>query len=353
MLLSTRSLLLAIGMVSVGTVILAACGSTPSSQFGDGKEKEEGTSSGSFGNPFGSNDAATAPDVDLYANDPPPKWCGPTNGPAAPPPPGGTEDCPDDKNKPGCGCGTPGEQAPCWTGLRANRNLGICKDGVTTCLAVNETRNAWGECVGQVLPVVGGKGKDACRCFSQGEWKLANLTTCFIHTGDPATPQNVYALAAPLDQNNQPLCSAQGNPPFKPPSDTWTADSLNVDCAGHFKLCFELKAGNFDDPKPTDCSLAKVCVEADYEKENVEQAFPPLPSWYSTDTACGYKWEEEGGYGEMTVIGKSVRCDEIDDGSGNSFVFNRVRYCPKKCRSGQNPDDPECKACQAAGSGKF
>ena len=33
-------------------------------------------------------DTAEAPDEDPYANDPPPKWCGPKGGPAAPPPPG-------------------------------------------------------------------------------------------------------------------------------------------------------------------------------------------------------------------------------------------------------------------------
>ena len=50
--------------------------------------------------------------------------------------------------------------------------------------------------------------------------------------------------------------------PAKPASD-WSKDTLKVDCAGHFKLCYELKAGKYEDPKATDCSLTKLCVESD------------------------------------------------------------------------------------------
>src|SRR5262245_19509351 len=52
----------------------------------------------------------------LLEKDPFPKWCGPPAGKTEPPPPGGTEDCPDDKNVVGCPCPQVGATAPCWPG---------------------------------------------------------------------------------------------------------------------------------------------------------------------------------------------------------------------------------------------
>jgi hypothetical protein len=124
-----------------------------------------------------------------------------------------------------------------------------------------------------------------------------------------------------------------------------------VDCAGKFKLCYAMKAGSFDAPKPTDCLVAETCTEGDYAKENVEQAFPELPAWVGADPACAKQFTEKGGYGEMSVVGQSVLCDKIDDGSGKAQVFNRVRYCELACNS--NPSLPQCANCQQGGSGQF
>lgn len=78
----------------------------------------------------------------------------------------------------------------------------------------------------------------------------------------------------------------------------------------------------------------KVCVEADYSKENVEQPFPDLKGWATTSTTCAAKWDSIGGYGEMSVV-----------------VFNRVKYCPSSCTAGSTA--AACKNCQAGGSGSF
>lgn len=348
-----RNVVIALSVSAATLFLVAACGSSDST-FDDSPHNGDpafGTD-GSF-----TNDPNAKPDAgDPYANDPPQLWCGP-NPQDAPPPPGGTPDCPSDKNKPGCGCDTVGQTAACWTGLRANRELGACKDGTTTCMQKDENTKAWGPCDGEVLPS-GTTGPAACKCFSRGQWKLANLSPCFIeyNTTDPAGPW--YAYSGTLDPGDAGTVSCtngqtQTPPPTKPTGD-WTTDTLNVDCAGHFKLCYELKAGDFANPQASDCSLSgKICVEADYAKENVEQTFPPIGSWVATDTACATKWQASGGYGEMTVIGKSVRCDVVDDGKGNPFVFNRVKYCPQKCQNGQNPTDPECANCQTGGSGEF
>jgi hypothetical protein len=342
--------------------VVVACGSSDGSEFGD----PNGNGSlldGSFG------DGGLPDGGDPYANDPPPKWCGPADQPE-PPKPTGTEQCPSDKNKPGCGCDNVGEEAPCWTGFRVNRNLGICKDGVATCEQVSETNRVWSDCVGQVLPAPGAtKGPQACKCFSEGQWKIDNLSPCFMEwcsqtEPDPDNPGSERcvqssvtartAVSTEMVPGGASKCPAQSQQPPQPkPTVIWSTNSLKVDCAGHFKLCYELKAGNFEDPKATDCSLTKVCTEADYLKENVEQPFPDLAGWVSQDRACIEKWEASGGYGEMTVVGESVLCDQVGDGSGGSYVFNRVKYCPSKCRGGANAEDPECKNCQQGGSGTF
>jgi hypothetical protein len=94
-----------------------------------------------------------------------------------------------------------------------------------------------------------------------------------------------------------------------------------------------------------------VCTEGDYPKENVDTKFPPFPAWKTTDAACAKEFAENGGYGEMTVEGKSVHCEAIDDGMGQPLVFNRVKYCPLHC--GSDPKGPGCTDCTVGSSGAF
>ena len=326
--------------------LVVACGSSDGSEFGDGGGPTFIDQDGSFGE--GGIDSG-----DLYANDPLPKYCLVDGGVGAPPLPTGTDQCPSDKNKPGCGCDTLGATAACWTGLRANRNLGQCKDGMTTCVQVSENTKAWGPCSDEVLPTVGAKGKAGCSCFSEGRWKITNLIPCFVNKAGSGT---FYAYSAKQNPDNSVTCGAipSGDPPYPPADpDHWSTDTVSVDCAGHFKLCYEIKGGKYETPGATDCSLTKVCVEGDYPAEGQEVAFPNLPAWHSENTACAQVFRDVGGYGEMTVQGISVRCDNVDDGTGNAFVFNRVKYCPTKCENGANPSDPDCANCQTGGSGQF
>jgi len=328
----------------------AACSSTEDGDTSDTSGNQPGGGgTGQFGGASSTSSSGNVNTGDPYANDPPPKWCGPTSQPT-PPKVTGSPECPDDKNKPGCACDTLGEKKPCWTGLRAQRSHGICKDGQTTCIRKNENENAWGECEGEVLPDQSAtKGAEACKCFSVGQWKLDNLSPCFVDWGS-----GPYGISTVEDASGGSACPdiPQGSsPPPKAPSQAWSKNTLTADCAGHFKLCYELKAGSFDNPSPSDCSLAKVCVEADYVKENVEQAFPDLKGWATTSTTCAAKWNSIGGYGEMSVVGESVLCDAVDDGAGNARVFNRVKYCPNTCTAGSTA--PECANCQAGGGGTF
>jgi hypothetical protein len=78
---------------------------------------------------------------------------------------------------------------------------------------------------------------------------------------------------------------------------------------------------------------------------------PDIPAWSSPETECAAKFVATGGYGEMSVIGKSIECDVVDDGKGNPYVFSRTDYCPPSCQS--TPELEECMHCSTGGSGMF
>lgn len=351
-----------LGALGAGLIVSLAfaCGSSSrDSGFDENADKKPGDGSELDGS-FGSNSDAGDPVVDQYANDPPAPWCGPAGEPE-PPQPGGTLECPDDKNKPGCACKTAGEKAPCWTGLRKHRHLGVCKDGETTCIKKTELQLEWGECKGEVLPTAGAtKGAGACTCFSGGQWKIANVTPCTLAsdcTSQDISTCKTFKEVSTILNGNSVECPAE-NPPTQPPSQPWSTSTLKVDCAGHFKLCLRLRAGDFNAPSTNDCILGEVCTEGDYKEANVEQAWPDLPGWLGKDDACAAKWaktpaDKSPGYAEMIVKGQSVRCDAIDDGNGNDLVFNRTQFCPTKCNDSAHAQDAECVSCQQSGAGSF
>ena len=153
-----------------GTAAIAACCSGIAGAFrhlttavsrdatsnsSSGGSSGSGSSSGVIGM-FGdgsTNDAALPPDP----SDPQPKICTENDG-------GmeivqqvdaavyGSIECPSDKNLQNCPCSPLGATAACWTGTRATRNVGQCKDGTTTCVMQSENGNRWGQCMGEVLP---------------------------------------------------------------------------------------------------------------------------------------------------------------------------------------------------------
>jgi hypothetical protein len=237
--------------------------------------------------------------------------------------------------------------AACWPGKRINRMHGICVDGTTTCTATQEFGLLWGPCNDYELPVEGALvGPDACRCFSAGTWKLSNLSPC-IYDGE----KGFYLYSSTLGPNNEIQCGSNVPDPPPEPEEDWGTSALNVDCAGQFKLCYAIKAGKVLDPKPTDCTVMRTCVDVWYPEAGQDVELPPLPPWVSNDTDCGDQVVDGGGYGEMSVIGESIECDAVDDGMGNPYVFHRTDYCPPSCQ--ETPETKACKACQTGGSGMF
>lgn len=324
--------------IALGAVAGSGCnnanpGGTPD-EVGDG------------GDPFNKPKDLRFDNDAFWAQDPPPKTCSLDGGMFPPPPvPGGTPECPDDKNREGCPCPKAGMTAPCWPGLRANRNLGICQDGVTTCIQTQELSASWGPCVGYTLPVPGATGKEGCTCFSAGRWAIENLVPCFADFGGGGGIGSAGAVSSVL-VNGKTECRVTN--PLQVPAQAWSQDTIQADCSGRFKLCYTLKAGKASAPTAQDCTLVQVCTQGDYLKVNEMQAFPPLPAWKADSPAakaCALRFVKEGGYGEMSVDGQTVACDQIQK------VFNRIGYCPLSCND--TPNDPMCKDCRSNGSGTF
>ena len=285
----------------------------------------------------------------FFADDPPPEYCGPQGGAGeVPEPPGGTPDCPDDKNREGCPCDTVGEQGRCWPGMRVNRDRGICHDGTTVCEPFNEFYGAWGPCEDYALPADGVEmGPEACRCFSEGLWDIDNLSPCFY-----LSQNGTYAVSSYAGAGGRATCPAPPNagPPQPQPGQDWSTNRLTVDCAGQFELCYTLRAGDAAHPSDRDCIVASVCTEAWYSESGVEQGLPALPGWAGDDPNCAAEFVDGGGYGEMSVLGLSVECDEISV-QAEPYVFSRVPYCPFDCA--ERPNAADCVGCGQAGSGSF
>jgi hypothetical protein len=343
-------------LLLLGILLLAGC----AKEIGDdppsvgGSASDAGGNEMDAGNPFGNSgdsdrddipdeaiarDAAVTADA-FFINDPPPPYCGPDGEMSSAEPPGGTPECPDDKNREGCPCPEEGMEADCWPGKRSNRNHGICSDGTTTCNRTDEFGLRWGPCKDYVLPKEGyTNGEEACGCFSNGTWDIENVAPCI-------TAQSVgdFVYSAKLDGMGGIDCN-QENPGPTPYPGNWSNSTLRVDCAGQFTLCFTIKAGDANNRKASDCVLAEKCIDVWYPEEGVEQELEPLAHWASDDEECGKVFRERSGYGEMTVMGTTVECDSIED-NGDPLLILITDYCPP-------PAPGEEQTCGTGSAGDF
>jgi hypothetical protein len=339
------------GTVLALTTTYAGCSSdsadTPAPGPGGSSAGAAGSSQGSAGSAgSGSSGSAGTTGIDVggdppnpdafWANDPPPPVC---SGGTSPPAPGGTPECPDDKNREGCPCPEVGQTKACWPGLRVNRAHGQCKDGVTTCKATGEVGSKWGPCEGYVLPTAGEtSGPAACVCFTSGFWDIKNLEPCFLSDKS----KQVVQATSKCPTGNFTL-------PAPVPSEPWSTSTLKVDCAGKYSLCYTIRAGDSANRQPSDCVIHKACIDVDYPVANVEQDLPVLPAWATTtpeENACAAKFAEVGGYGEMSVVGESVVCDQIPN-----KIFNVIKYCSLACNKDKTL--PGCDKCSAGQGGGF
>jgi hypothetical protein len=334
----------------------------PSGGSSSGGRGSGGSSTGGRGN----SDGALVFDVqakdytaeEFFINDPPPQTC---DGGGKAVIPGGTPECPNDKNLPGCGCPTEGQTAACWPGYRRHRNRGNCADGQTTCVRTGENTLKWGPCSNYTgidpatkMPV-GTTGKAACLCFSGGFWQIDNTSPCFFCSAQGCPTGTTTGAVSTLQQGEAGV-AANCPPTFALPNQPWSRNRVTADCNGFFKLCYTLKAGDSMNPMPTDCILQQVCTSDHYDGASVDggadvpEEFPPLPAWITSGAQndCARRFVDTGGYAEMSVEGESDECDKVP-----YKQFQRVRYCPLRCNDPANRMLPECINCTNGGGGPF
>ena len=163
--------------------------------------------------------------------------------------------------------------------------------------------------------------------------------------------EDTRSYSSKLNEDGSLNCGSMPTDPLAVPDEDWSTSTLNVDCAGQFTLCFTIKAGDVKNPQDSDCVVMEVCRDVFYEEAGVDQPLPSLPAWSSSDSACARAFRDTGGYGEMSVLGLSIECDAIDDGTGDRYVFNRINYCAPSCQ--QDMSMPGCAECRTGGSGDF
>jgi hypothetical protein len=185
----------------------------------------------------------------------------------------------------------------------------------------------------------GGQGGADCTCLKTGQWAVDNESPCFFTVNDVTT------AISTIDPGGSVQCPSD---PSAAPTAPWSQDTLTLDCTGHYKLCFTLKAGDPLHPAASDCTVVKVCTEADYTVALATQAFPPLPGWLAdpSASACVAALSQTGGYGALSVEGTTPTCGVLPE-----RVFSTVTYCPLSCNE---PNPPAaCATCVAGGDGKF
>ncbi len=186
----------------------------------------------------------------------------------------------------------------------------------------------------------GGADGGACTCFTRGKWFVDNLSPCF------ASDSNGVLLAVLSTQTSGGLAVCPADLSVKPTA-PWSTDTLTTNCAGHFRLCLAIKAGDPKGPKASDCVVAQPCAEGDFSTPNVKQTWTPLEGWIASDAgvACAKDLRDNGGYGEMSVSGAANGCASF------SKVLGHYTYCPSACAQGL--DAGNCMGCVAGGTGNF
>ncbi|HEY2900360.1 MAG TPA: hypothetical protein VGL59_07280 [Polyangia bacterium] len=181
-------------------------------------------------------------------------------------------------------------------------------------------------------------------CFVHGNWKIDNLSPCFLSTtpgdGGAATLTTVASTVMSGGASMCPDPTATTLPP-------WSTDTLTTDCPGHYHLCITLKAGSGKMPADDDCTVIQVCADGDYTTANQAQTWAALPGWKidPANLACGQKFQDHGGYAQLTGTGNATNCGAV------TRTLGTITYCPLSCQS--NAPGADCMNCMAGGSGSF
>jgi hypothetical protein len=178
-----------------------------------------------------------------------------------------------------------------------------------------------------------------CACAQPGSWQLANISPCFWHDGD-----QIFMYSSRILESGRLDCGTAtiGEPPT-PPAPTWSSSSIELSCAGDFEVCWEIRAGVAEDPKPSDCVVVRVCTRFEYSQAGERIALPDLPAWVASDPACVESFDAEGGYGLATLQGALDACG---GSTPEPAVFAVRNYCSPRCHA-----MPTAQGCNDCGLG--
>ncbi|MEZ4392529.1 MAG: vWA domain-containing protein [Polyangiales bacterium] len=161
---------------------------------------------------------------------------------------GADNDC-DGEIDEGCIC-QQGETRPCYGGPPATRGVGLCRDGVQTCIPGVQGQARWGACTGEVLPApdrcdgfdndCDGRGDEECQC------RDGQSRPCYE---GPANTANVGACSVGVQRCVQGLTqgSAWGSCEMQRlPSSESCTDRVDNDCNGRSDCADPACAGTLE-----------------------------------------------------------------------------------------------------------
>ena len=181
-------------------------------------------------------------------------------------------------------------------------------------------------------------------CFVHGTWKIDNASPCFVSQSTDGGAPMLSGVVSTMFTGGMTSCPSD---PTMTPTMPWSTDTLTTDCAGHYHLCVTLKAGDSKMPMDSDCTVVQTCADGDYSTALQAQKWTDLPGWMAppTSLACAQKFQDQGGYAQLTATGTATGCGAI------TRTVGVITYCPQSCQA--NPTGAGCMNCVAGGSGTF
>ena len=190
-----------------------------------------------------------------------------------PPPTPGTPECPDDKKPPRLRMSDAGKTIPCLAGAARKPQLGH----------LSRRRNHLRARAGELGQNLGSMKDTSCpsperppepmpaSVFRRDAGRFDNLVPCFY-----TLKRSRHRATSSVIQGGKPTCVDE--PAAAKPTSPWSPEHLTVDCVGHWKLCYTLRAGD-GKIRSTDCVVATSCNRRRLPMPTNHQALPQLPAW--------------------------------------------------------------------------
>ncbi len=189
----------------------------------------------------------------------------------------------------------------------------------------------------------GGCGDDSTRtvedparavCQCRLDTQIANLALCVSPTTSFA-PTHVYSTFW-NDVGGKAECEPWRSP--QPvPAMPWSKVQISSRCQGSGQVCVTVKAGMASSRSAEDCVLTTRCSAFDYTTPDQPLELAPLGAWVAESSECASRYEQLGGYFELTAPSQQLGC-------GNPDEITYVPICPTFCNT-----DPNAAGCEVCG----